>query len=103
MVAHYYRNVSAVVLVYDVMNETSFNSLSKWVAECNNHGLTPEDVPMIVVGNKLDSGNDARMEVSTYKAQRYEKGEHSNHSIMRILCISKNITIHNFLLHSSVL
>ena len=101
MVAHYYRNVSAVVLVYDVMNETSFNSLSKWVAECNNHGLTPEDVPMIVVGNKLDSGNDARMEVSTYKAQRYEKGEHLNHSIMSI--ISSNISVNNFLLHSSVL
>ena len=52
MVAHYYRNVSAVVLVYDVMNEQSFDSLSKWVTECANHGITPDDVPMIMVGNK---------------------------------------------------
>ena len=71
MVAHYYRNVSAVVFVYDVMNEQSFSSLSKWVGECANHGLTPTDIPMIIVGNKCDSGNDQRMTVGTYKAQRY--------------------------------
>jgi GTPase SAR1 family protein len=71
MVAHYYRNVSAVVLVYDVMNEQSFHSLSKWVSECANYGLTPEDIPMIVVGNKCDSGNDSKLVVSTFKAQRY--------------------------------
>ena len=71
MVAHYYRNVSAVVLVYDVTNEQSFNSLSKWVSECANYGLTPEDVPMIVVGNKCDSGLETNLAVSTYKAQRY--------------------------------
>ena len=71
MVAHYYRNVSAVVFVYDVMKEESFHSLAKWVGECNNHGLTPDDVPMIVVGNKCDSGNENNMAVNTYKAQRY--------------------------------
>ena len=70
MVAHYYRNVSAVVLVYDVMNEQSFNSLSKWVGECADHGLTPDDIPMIVVGNKCDAGNEKNMTVNTYKAQR---------------------------------
>ena len=72
MVAHYYRNVSAVVLVYDVTNEQSFNSLAKWVGECANHGLTPEDVPMIVVGNKCDSELETKFAVSTYKAQRYQ-------------------------------
>ena len=70
MVAHYYRNVSAVVLVYDVMNEQSFDSLSKWVTECANHGITPDDVPMIMVGNKCESQNEQKMAVSTYKAQR---------------------------------
>ena len=75
MVAHYYRNVSAVVLVYDVTNEQSFSSLSKWVSECANYGLTPEDVPMIVVGNKCDSGLETNLAVSTYKAQRYVLGK----------------------------
>ena len=70
MVAHYYRNVSAVVLVYDVMNEQSFDSLSKWVTECANHGITPDDVPMIMVGNKCESDNEQKMAVGTYKAQR---------------------------------
>lgn len=31
MVAHYYRNVSAVVLVYDVTRKDSFDALEQWV------------------------------------------------------------------------
>ena len=31
MVAHYYRNVSAVVLVYDVTRKSTFDALTHWV------------------------------------------------------------------------
>ena len=31
MVAHYYRNVSAVVFVYDVTQKTSFDGLAHWI------------------------------------------------------------------------
>ena len=31
MVAHYYRNVSAVVLVYDVTRKDTFDALEQWV------------------------------------------------------------------------
>ena len=48
----------------------SFDSLSKWVTECANHGITPDDVPMIMVGNKCESDNEQKMAVGTYKAQR---------------------------------
>ena len=32
MVAHYYRNVAAVVLVYDVTRKDTFDALEHWVA-----------------------------------------------------------------------
>lgn len=65
MVRHYYKNAHAVVLVYDVTNAASFDSLKKWVEECNKNCLY--DVPRILVGNKCD-GVAA---VTTNVAQRF--------------------------------
>jgi GTPase SAR1 family protein len=31
MVAHYYRNVSAVIFVYDVTQKSSFDDLTHWI------------------------------------------------------------------------
>ena len=89
MVAHYYRNVSAVVFVYDVTRRATFDGLSHWIEECHKHGLTPADlsdkygsgkkrkksesgipIPMLVVGNKCDSGNEDPSVVPTTLAQR---------------------------------
>nr|XP_008192110.1 PREDICTED: ras-related protein Rab-33B [Tribolium castaneum] len=65
MVKHYYRNTHAIVLVYDVTNAASFDSLKKWVDECNRNCL--HDIPRILVGNKCD-GVAA---VTTNVAQRF--------------------------------
>ncbi|XP_044254599.1 ras-related protein Rab-33B-like [Tribolium madens] len=65
MVKHYYRNTHAIVLVYDVTNAASFDSLKKWVEECNRNCL--HDIPRILVGNKCD-GVAA---VTTNVAQRF--------------------------------
>ncbi|XP_029707005.1 ras-related protein Rab-33B-like isoform X2 [Takifugu rubripes] len=53
MVQHYYRNVHAVLFVYDVTCPASFSSLTSWVEECrqNVHG---HEVPRFLVGNKSD-------------------------------------------------
>lgn len=68
MVQHYYRNVHAVVFVYDVSNAASFRSLPAWIEECRQHALGPE-VPRILVGNKCDL-QDA-IQVSTDVAQQF--------------------------------
>ncbi|KAL7881752.1 hypothetical protein AOLI_G00086000 [Acnodon oligacanthus] len=66
MVEHYYRNVHAVIFVYDVTNLASFESLPEWIEECSHHSVPPM-VPRILVGNKCDLG---RGEVPTSLAQR---------------------------------
>nr|XP_061792311.1 ras-related protein Rab-33B-like [Nerophis lumbriciformis] len=53
MVQHFYRNVHAVLFVYDVTCWASFSSLSAWVDECRCNSLGQE-VPRFLVGNKND-------------------------------------------------
>ncbi|XP_064190605.1 ras-related protein Rab-33B-like [Anguilla rostrata] len=68
MVQHYYRNVHAVVFVYDVTNATSFRSLPAWIEECRQHSLGQE-VPRILVGNKCDLQHG--LQVGTEVAQKF--------------------------------
>ncbi len=68
MVQHYYRNVHAVVFVYDVTNAASFRSIPSWIEECRQHALGQE-VPRILVGNKCDLHHAAQ--VSTDVAQQF--------------------------------
>lgn len=42
MVQHYYRNVHAVLFVYDVTCPTSFSNLTSWVDECRRNSLGQE-------------------------------------------------------------
>ncbi|XP_073428219.1 ras-related protein Rab-33B [Dendrobates tinctorius] len=68
MVQHYYRNVHAVVFVYDITNMASFQSLPAWIEECKRHLLT-NDVPRILVGNKCDLKDS--IQVPTDLAQKF--------------------------------
>ncbi|KAM9793115.1 ras-related protein Rab-33B-like [Neosynchiropus ocellatus] len=56
MVQHYYRNVHAVLFVYDVTCLASFNSLAAWIEECRQNSLGQE-IPRFLVGNKSDLRN----------------------------------------------
>ncbi|KAM6953674.1 RAB33B, member RAS oncogene family a [Aplochiton taeniatus] len=68
MVQHYYRNVHAVVFVYDLTSAASFRSLPGWIEECKQHALGQE-VPRILVGNKCDLQES--VQVSTDVAQQF--------------------------------
>ncbi|RXG69774.1 Ras-related protein Rab-33B [Armadillidium vulgare] len=60
MVQHYYRNVQAVVFVYDVTNFASFENISSWINECNRYNLS-YNIPRILVGNKCDCKDQLRV------------------------------------------
>ncbi|MBN3320032.1 RB33B protein, partial [Atractosteus spatula] len=67
MVEHYYRNVHAVIFVYDITKLSTFENLPDWIDECGRHAVSPL-VPRILVGNKCDLRD--RCQVSTSLAQR---------------------------------
>lgn len=68
MVQHYYRNVHAVVFVYDVTKMSSFENMPGWIEECDRHNLNKE-IPRIFVGNKCDMTD--KIAVNTNLAQKF--------------------------------
>lgn len=67
MISHYYRGVHALVFVYDVNSQISFEALPNWIAECERYNLT-SSVPRILIGNKVDTGTQT---VNTNTAQKF--------------------------------
>lgn len=71
IVSHYYRNVNAVVFVYDVNSPHSFRSLTEWINECRKHSVSStNDTPHILIGNKCDLTSENR--VKTDHAQVFD-------------------------------
>ncbi|XP_002740749.1 putative Ras-related protein Rab-33 [Saccoglossus kowalevskii] len=68
MVQHYYRNVHAVVFVYDMTKMNTFEGMPTWIEECERHSLSP-DIPRILVGNKCDMNQ--KISVATSLAQKF--------------------------------
>ena len=62
----YFRKAKGVILVYDITNIKSFESLSeRWMAQLNDHSNS-DDLAKLLVGNKSDL--ESNREVTTDKA-----------------------------------
>ncbi|KAM9363881.1 ras-related protein Rab-33B-like [Symphorus nematophorus] len=87
MVQHYYRNVHAVLFVYDVTCPASFSGLMSWVEECRQNSLGQE-IPRFLVGNKSDLRDPHRTDsqVSQEQAVSFAKA----HSMMCFETSAKN-------------
>ncbi|EXJ55694.1 Ras-like protein Rab7 [Cladophialophora yegresii CBS 114405] len=68
----FYRGADCCVLVYDVNSSKSFETLDSWRDEflIQASPRDPESFPFVVLGNKIDMGEDRRM-VSQKRAQQY--------------------------------
>lgn len=67
MIAHYYRNVHAVVFVYDMTKSATFRNIARWIDECKAHSVG--NVPMVLVGNKCDMNEQSQVTVN--EAQKF--------------------------------
>ncbi|GAA6230314.1 ras-related protein Rab-33B-like [Lates japonicus] len=88
MVQHYYRNVHAVLFVYDVTCPASFNGLIAWIEECRRNSLGQE-IPRFLVGNKSDlrDSNRTAGQVSQERAMSFAKA----HGMMFFETSAKNL------------
>ena len=68
----FYRGADCCVLVYDVNSSKSFDTLDSWRDEflIQASPRDPEGFPFVVLGNKIDRGDEARM-VTSKRAQAY--------------------------------
>ena len=48
----YFSNSACALIVYDITNEYSFNSVKQWIEECQNY--TNKNIVLILIGNKND-------------------------------------------------
>lgn len=68
----FYRGADCCVLVYDVNTPKSFETLDSWRDEflIQASPRDPESFPFVVLGNKVDVGDDRRA-ISTKRAMTY--------------------------------
>lgn len=55
LTANYYRNSDGIVLVFDISNPDTFDNLKNWIKSL--HENTAENIPKIIVCNKIDLEN----------------------------------------------
>ena len=48
----YYNDTNGIILLYDLSDKNTFNSLNKWLKEIRNYA--PKNTVVIIVGNKVD-------------------------------------------------
>jgi len=48
----YYRDSQGAIIVFDITNETTFNSLKTWIDDIKDY--SDKDIPIIIIGNKSD-------------------------------------------------
>lgn len=51
----YYRDAQALLLLYDVTNQSSFDNIRAWLSEIKQYA--EEDVVIMILGNKVDKAN----------------------------------------------
>lgn len=68
----FYRGADCCVLVYDVNNSKSFDTLDSWRDEflIQASPMDPESFPFVVLGNKVDAGEDKRV-IQSKRAQAF--------------------------------
>ena len=65
----YTRKADGVVLIYDITDDNSIESISKWMDNIKEH--TPDNVKQVLIGNKID--RKEKRVVSTEKGEKLAK------------------------------
>lgn len=67
----YIRNGDAIILVYDITSDDTFQHVTTWMDAI--HNMAKKDIPIILVGNKIDMESERRIttEEGQKLAERY--------------------------------
>ena len=60
------------ILVYDITNKASFNSVGQWLEECRIHGHP--DMTLLLVGNKTDLSGQRQVSLAEGEALALKHG-----------------------------
>jgi small GTP-binding protein len=67
-----YHGSKAIIIVYDITNSATFNSLEKWISDSKVH--LPPNTPYFLVGNKVDLDHlrDVKTQTAKSFADKFE-------------------------------
>ena len=65
-----YRKAAAVVLIYDVANRSSFESLKRWIEELARYSSV-KDAVKVIIGNKIDLNREVSLDEGTAFAKKH--------------------------------
>lgn len=65
LASFYYRDADAVILVYDITIKKTFDELSYWLGEINQH--SSKGVLLTIAGNKSDRIDDEQVDIAEAK------------------------------------
>jgi small GTP-binding protein len=54
----FFKSSDGAIILFDLSNPQSFDSLSKWITQVNHECL---GIPIVLIGNKSDLGNDRQV------------------------------------------
>ena len=55
----YFTNVPCAIIVYDITNKGTFNSVKQWINDCQSYGS--KNIHLILVGNKIDLSDSRKV------------------------------------------
>jgi len=67
----FYRGAHGALLVFDLTREESFNELDLWLLELRT--VLTEDIPILLIGNKLDLIEENSRQIDSDKADNFAK------------------------------
>jgi len=75
MTSSYFGGASAILVVFDLTNRSSFEELEKWIKEAATYISTTESPKYIVIGNKLDICKQDKnsRKITTEEAEEFAK------------------------------
>ena len=69
----FYQGASAAIILFDVTNRTSFESVTSWLDEIHQMGRTRGNIPVVIIGNKIDARSGDRGSISLQEGENLAK------------------------------
>jgi len=72
MAFNFLKNIQGILLIYDLTDKSSFDSIDKWISNLENN-IDMKNIPIILVGNKNDKEDERKVsyEEGLNYAQKY--------------------------------
>lgn len=101
IIVNYFRNISGILLFFDLNKEETFHSIEKWLKNLEDNNLCDHNHPIILIGNKNDliktiDDNLIKKTINKYKLI-YKEISVKNHEVEYIFNLLIDLLYNNLI------